>query len=142
MGRLLYFFGVIALLLVSCSTDDDANTQATLLGKWYLKGGTIADGTFINYNNDCLTERDFQEFFSNGELVFNGHNGSCELHNLETSNWVKSGNTLTVSNTNFDPMIYTYVYTIEKLDATELIIKQTVTEPEGTFVYRNTFTRN
>ena len=85
---------------------------------------------------------DFQEFFANGELVFNGFNSSCELDDVETSNWVKNGNTLTVSNTNFDPMIYNYTYTIEKLDASKLILKQTVTEPEGIFVYRNTFTRN
>lgn len=142
MKKLLYVFSVVALLLVSCSKDDDSNAQATIIGKWYFKGGTIDNSSFINYNNDCSTKRDFQEFFANGELVFNGFNSSCELDDVETSNWVKNGNTLTVSNTNFDPMIYEYKYTIEKLDASELILKQTVTEPEGVFVYRNTFTGN
>lgn len=142
MKKLLYVFSVVALLLVSCSKDDDSNAQATIIGKWYFKGGTINNGSFINYNNDCSTKSDFQEFFANGELVFNGFNSSCELDDVETSNWVKKGNTLTVSNTNFDPMIYEYKYTIEKLDAKELILKQTVTEPDDVFVYRNTFTRN
>lgn len=142
MKKLLYVFSVVALLLVSCSKDDDSNAQATIIGKWYFKGGTINNGSFINYNNDCSTKMDFQEFFANGELVFNGFNSSCELDDVETSNWVKNGNTLTVSNTNFDPMIYNYTYTIEKLDASKLILKQTVTEPEGVFVYRNTFTGN
>ena len=149
MKKLVLLFSVIVFTLSSCSNDDDSNSnnddsnsQVSILGKWYIKGGTIDNGDFIQYDNDCSTNRDFQEFFNNGELVFNGYNSSCELNEVETSNWVQNGNTLTVSNTNFDPMIYQYEYTIEKLDENELILKQSVNEPDGTFDYRTTLTRN
>ena len=146
MKKLLYLFSIVVLTLTSCSSDDDSNTNTinsqNLLGKWYVKGGTINNGAFENYEHECASSRDFQEFFSNGETTFNGYNTSCELNEIETSNWVLNGATLTISNTNFDPMIYEYSYTIEKLDDNELIIKETVTEPDGTFVYKSTFTRN
>lgn len=100
------------------------------------------NGSFENYNHDCSTSKDFQEFFANQELKFNGYNSSCELNDTETSNWALNGNTLTVSNQHFDPMLYEYVYTIESLTSEELILKQTVNEPEGTFIYRTTYTRN
>ena len=33
MKKLLYVFSVVALLLVSCSKDDDSNAQATIIEK-------------------------------------------------------------------------------------------------------------
>ena len=80
--------------------------------------------------------------FNNGEITFNGYNSECSLDEIETSLWFLNGNRLTVTNTNFDPMIYEYEYVIESLTSDELILKETVSEPEGTFVYRSTFTRN
>jgi hypothetical protein len=137
---------VLVVLSAACTNHDDNNGLAinsqNLLGKWYIKGGTYDNGPFENYNHDCATNKDFQEFFDNGELTFNGFNSACELTEVEPSLWVLNGNILTVSNTNFDPIIYEYVYTIEKLTSEELIVKQTVIEPEGTFVVKTTFTRD
>jgi hypothetical protein len=90
----------------------------------------------------CSHCKDFQEIFDNGELTFNGYNSACEISDTQTSLWVLNGNLLTVSNTNFDPMIYEYIYIIEELTSEELIVKQTVIEPEGTFVVKTTFTRD
>ena len=145
MKNIFLFISVLSLTLLSCNTDDGvgvAITSQNLLGKWYIKGGTVDNGSFENYSHDCSTSRDFQEFFANQELKFNGYTTTCELNDTETSDWILSGNTLTVSNQHFDPMIYEYVYRIESLTSDELILKQSVNEPEGTFIYRTTYTRN
>ena len=146
MKKVLYFFGLLTVILSSCSSDDDSNNipinSQNLLGKWYIKGGTTNNGPFENYINECPSNKDFQKFLSNGEVTFNGYNSSCMLTNPETSLWLLNGRTLTISNTNFDPMIYTYEYEIESLTANELVLKEIVTEPEGIVTYRTTFTRN
>lgn len=136
---------IFAGLTQSCNTSDDegsAISEASILGKWYIKGGTSNGGEFQNYNHDCETSRDFQEFFENAELTFNGHNSACELSDTETSIWDLNGNVLTVSSPPFDPMIYEYTYFVESLTNEELKLKQTVNTPEGTVVYISTFTRN
>jgi hypothetical protein len=144
MKKIILFL-IFVGLTQSCSTNDDegsAISEASILGKWYIKGGTSNGGEFQNYNHDCETSRDFQEFFENAELTFNGYNSACELNDVETSIWVLDGNILTVSNTQFDPMIYEYTYFVESLTNEELKLKQTVNTPEGTVVYVSTFTRN
>jgi hypothetical protein len=144
MKKIILFL-IFAGLTQSCSTNDDegsAISEASILGKWYIKGGTSNGGEFQNYNHDCETSRDFQEFFENAEFTFNGYNSACELNEVETSMWVLDGNILTVSNTQFDPMIYEYTYFVESLTNEELKLKQTVNTPEGTVVYVSTFTRN
>ena len=137
---------VLIVLSAACTSDDDNNGLAinsqNLLGKWYIKGGTYDNGPFENYNHECATNKNFQEFFDNGELTFNGYNSACEISDTQTSLWVLNGNLLTVSNTNFDPIIYEIIYSIEELTSEELIVKQTVIEPEGTFVVKTTFTRD
>ncbi len=60
---------------------------------------------------------------------------------VEPSLWELQGNQLTISNTNFDPSIYEYIYIVEKLTTTELILKQTIQTSEGTYVYRTTFSK-
>ena len=142
MKRLIaIFFGILVFSCSSDSSNELAITSQNILGKWYLKGGTVNNGTFENYQHDCVDKKDYQEFFNSGELLFNGFDVSCVLNDTETSNWNLSGNILTISNQNFDPMVYQDIYTVEKLTSNELILKQTTTEPEGTFVYRTTLTR-
>lgn len=138
-------FLLFAGLTLSCNSNDDegsAISEPTILGKWYIKGGTSNGGEFQNYNHDCETSKDFQEFFENAELTFNGYNAECALSDTQTSIWDLSGNILTVSNPPQDPMIYQYTYVVESLTNDELILKQTVNDPEGIVVYRSTFTRN
>lgn len=135
----------LSILLISCSSDSSDETAISdqnLLGRWYLKGGTIDNGLFENYEHECENNKDFQEFFSDGTLTFNGFNNSCVIVDTEISDWKLQGNKLTVSNQHFDPMIYEYIYTIEKLTPTELVLKQTVTDTDGTYDYRLTLTRD
>ncbi len=139
MKKIILFLIFIGLTS-SCNSDDQ--DSATIIGKWYIKGGVSNGGEFQNYNHDCETSKDFQEFFTNGELTFNGFNSQCTLSDTQTSVWEMNGNVLTVSNTPFDPMIYQYTYVIESLTNEELKLKQTVNEPEGIVVYVTTYTRN
>ncbi len=139
MKKIILFLIFIGLTS-SCNSDDQ--DSATIIGKWYIKGEVSNGGEFQNYDHDCETSRDFQEFFANGELTFNGFNAECALSDTQTSVWEMNGNVLTVSNTPFDPMIYQYTYVIESLTNEELKLKQTVNEPEGIVVYVTTYTRN
>lgn len=118
---------ILVLFNLSCSSDGDSGlavTKQNLLGKWYLKGGTVNSGVFEDYNHDCLTSRDFQEFFNNDILIFNGYNTDCELNEVEESSWNLNGRIITVSNTHFDPKIYEYTIIVEKITSDELILRQ------------------
>jgi hypothetical protein len=100
MKNIILYISILSLSLLSCNTDDEggvAITSQNLLGKWYIKGGTVDNGSFENYSHDCSTNRDFQEFFANHELKFNGYNTTCDLNDTQTSDWVLNGNTITVS---------------------------------------------
>lgn len=138
---------ILVLFNLSCSSDDNDGlsvTKQNLLGKWYLKGGIVNNGVFEDYNHDCVTSRDFQEFFSNNIVTFNGYNIDCELDEIEESNWSLNGRKITVSNTQFDPMIYEYNFIVEKLTSDELILKQDgINEDTGQpEVYRLYLTKN
>ena len=145
MKKIFLLFTVIVFF--GCNSDDNSNenlliNNQDLIGKWYLKGGITNGGDFENYNHDCSTNRDFQEFFPNGELTFNGYNADCELNEVETSLWVLNGSTLTISNTNNDPINYNYSFVIESLTNEELIIKEQVNTPNGEEVNQIYLTRN
>ena len=148
MKKAVIFFTLISITYIGCNSNDDSSNgnlqinQQNLLGKWYLKGGTVNGGSFENYQHDCSSLKDYQEFFSNHELKFNDYNSDCELNNFNTSNWVLSGNALTVSNPQFDPMIYEYNYIILSLTSEQLILKQTATTPNGVEDFESYFTRN
>ena len=147
MKKSVILLTLITLTFLSCSSDDDSNAnlvinQQNLLGKWYLKGGTINAGAFEDYDHDCTTNKDFQEILNNGSVTFNGYNTACELNDVETSSWVLNGNTLTISSPPLDPMIYEYNYLIESLTTQELVLKVTVNTPEGVEIQRIYATRN
>lgn len=116
---------LLGLVLFSCSSDDSSNnfSDEKIIGKWNLVGTSVNGGSLQDYQHECLTKNDFQEFFPNHELTFNGYNSACELVENEVSAWELKGNKLIVSNTHFDPMIYTYYYTVVKLTSSELVIE-------------------
>lgn len=130
-----YFFGLIALFILGACNSDDNGSQAitknNLYGKWYLKGGTTNGGAFENYEHECTTSKDYQEFFADGTLDFVGYGSNCEVNDTDSSNWALNGNILTISNTNFDPRVYSYNYIVENITAEELRLKITENTPEG-----------
>ena len=138
----MLFLGV---MLLSCSSDNSDSSVVTtqrLLGKWYIKGGTVNNGTFENYVHACAEFKDFQEFLSIGKLTFNGYNVGCDLADTDTSNWVLNGNILTVSSESDNQATYQYIYTVEYLTESELLLQQTVVESNVTTIYRISFTRD
>jgi hypothetical protein len=116
---------LLGLVFFSCSSDDSGNnfSEAKILGKWNLVGISVEGGEYTNYAHECETKKDFQEFLANQELTFNKYNEDCVLVENEVSAWELKGNKLIVSNTHFDPMIYTYYYTVVKLTSNELVIE-------------------
>lgn len=143
MKKIILGLLIFTAFAISCNSDDDNSlvvTKQNLLGKWYLKGGTINNGAFEEYNHDCSTSRDFQEFFDNDILTFNGYNVDCELNEVEESNWSLNGRIITVSIPNF----MEYDIAVEKLTSNELILKQDgINEDTGAVeVVRYYMTRN
>ena len=146
MSMRKYFLGLtLVLFLVACSSDDNGSqaiNQNNLIGKWYLKGGTVNGGAFENYNHDCTASKDYQEFLENGNLEFVGYDVECEVDDTDSSLWRLEGNVLTISSPEFDPMNYSYDYIIESITSEELRLKETVEIPGGTETRIIYLTRN
>ncbi|CAM4008898.1 lipocalin family protein [Flavobacterium antarcticum] len=141
--RKLILLVVVSIFTFSCSNDNSSLnvTKSNLIGKWYLTGGSVNGGSFVTYQHDCDSKRDFQDFLSNQVLAFTGFNEDCEISNTEVSNWELNGNKLTVSNTNFDPMNYSYEFIIKRLTTSELIIEISQETSEGTVKEQSVFVR-
>lgn len=141
-----YILAIIGILILGACSSDDNGSQVinpnNLLGKWYLKGGTVNGGAFENYNHQCATSKDYQEFFANGVLDFVGYDVECEVIDTDSSQWELNGNVLTVSSTEFDPMIYSYEYIVESITSEELRLRETVETPEGAETHVIYATRN
>jgi hypothetical protein len=143
MKKVVVLFLVV--LMFSCSSDNSNGATITpqrLLGKWNFKSESTNGNAFVNYEHQCGTNKDFRAFFNTGKTVSSSFNTSCVLSNSVTSDWVLNGNILTISNENFDPMLYEYVYQIEYLTENELLVKQTIVASNGTTIYRISFTRD
>ncbi|TRW25284.1 hypothetical protein FMM05_08235 [Flavobacterium zepuense] len=116
---------VMMLCLTACSSDDDAvapilqDYKQLILGKWFIKGGTINGGAFQNYVHDCPSNRDYQEFFADGDIKFVGYNTDCEANDTQTDMWFVEGETLNI--TSFDPIVADMAYTIVTLNENELV---------------------
>lgn len=141
-----YILGLVLVMFLSTCSSDDNGSRAinanNLIGKWYLKGGTVNGGAFENYNHDCATSKDYQEFFANGNLDFVAYDIECEVNDTNSSEWSLNGNVLTVSSPEFDPMVYSYEYIVESISSEELRLRETVETPDGTETHVLYATRN
>lgn len=107
-----------------------------------MKGGTRNGGDFENYIHDCTTSKDYQEFLVNGQLEYTEYGSNCVIDDTQTSEWELNGNILTVSSPEFDPMAYSFDYSIESITSEELRLKLIVEQPEGTETQIIYLTRN
>ena len=152
MKKILFFFALITLTQISCNSDDVSDNdipininleinQQNLLGKWFLKGGTINGGSFESHQHKCTSLKDYQEFLSDNNINFVEYDVNCEIVDAETSGYYLEGNKLTI--VSFDPVVsQDYVYTIISITQQELILKQTANTPDGVETYEIYFTRN
>lgn len=144
----LILISFILVVLFGCNSDDgNSGSQqlefnaSKLLGKWYLKGGTINGGPFQNYNHKCSLKKDFQEFFANNSVNFTEYSGDCNVSDTEFSGWYVRGNVLTISP--FDPLLTdVYEFTIISITSQELKLKIVYEDPEGTITKILTFKRS
>ena len=138
---------VMMVCFTACSSDDDAAPVAEtpdfstlILGKWFIKGGTINGGAFQNYVHDCQSNRDYQEFLADGDIKFVGYNTNCEANDTQTDMWFIEGETLNI--TSFDPIVADMAYTIVTLNEDELVLKLTANTPDGVQTQVSHFTRD
>ncbi len=138
------------LLFASCS-DDDNNATANIEGKWTLtKTITISNGNqyVVPYEgNQEGCDKDYSEFVDGGAyrfvVLFKNAQEVC-TEDIVPSTWSKSGDQLTIVDTNSDSAIDSPpdagVYEITKLTGSELRLYSDATvagvDIEVTKVYR------
>ncbi len=118
--KLTYGFLIALMIFSSCSGDDDNNdngTDPSLIGTWTV--------TESKLNGNTVTSQQTVEFTSNrAKFIYSGGV-------TENGDYVKSGNTLTITWDEADPELETYVLDITELTDTTLKW-ETVISGEGT----------
>ena len=118
--KLTYGFLILLTILSSCSSNDDnddSGTDASLVGTWIV--------TESKLNENDVTSQQSVEFTSN-RATFTYSGGVSE-----NGDYVKSGNTLTITWDESDPGLESYVLNMTEL--TDSTLKwETVISGEGT----------
>lgn len=140
MKKLILFLSVIALIISSCSKDDDNTpkqlplTPDNLKGTWYIKQIIKPDGSVINYQGKCTTKKDYVRMWgfieNKAELIVNGDD--CVYTNQQSycSDFLVVGNKITACS-------YFFMGTVSDLTANSLRIDYDETqyigiiEPDG-----------
>ena len=135
--------------LAACSSDDspsDGNPshaepdyKQLILGKWYFVGRTENGGPLNAYIHDCPSQRDYEEYKSNGEGGYVGHNTACEVDEQESGLYEIKGNILKIKDTDAFPL--NAEYTITTLTESELVLTSTSNEPGGQLVTVHKYTK-
>lgn len=130
------------LSLASCSSDDGPGVPPTIVGKWkYNKTITTVNNgnpTTTNYpNHEPNCEKDYQEFIEGGvfkDVVWNKNSeNQCVIDDSDTSTWSKADNALTIDGE---------VYTITKLNNSELRYESSTSTGGTTLKVTQVFTKN
>lgn len=133
--RLTYVLLIALMILSSCSNDDnnDNATEASIIGSWNGVSSTfngentgIPDNSIVKFTSDNKTEFIYEGFGNSGEDI------------TETGSWTLNGNTLTITWTDSDPGLETYILTINELTETSLKWETTIT---GEGILKETFNR-
>lgn len=133
--RLTYVLLIALMILSSCSNDDnnDNATEASIIGTWNGVSSTfngentgIPDNSIVKFTSDNKTEFIYEGFGNSGEDI------------TETGSWTLNGNTLTITWTDSDPGLETYILTINELTETSLKWETTIT---GEGILKETFNR-
>lgn len=111
-------------LFVSCSSNDDDSSPASIVGKWnYSKtitsvnGGSPSTQNYEGHEVGC--DKDYQQFADGGifrDVVLYKNASDVCTEDANVSTWVKTGNTLTIG---------TSTYTISGLTSSELRYEST-----------------
>ncbi|MFC4221224.1 lipocalin family protein [Flagellimonas marina] len=133
---LLCLFSVI---LLSCSSDDDAGPELTpqelLMGKWYLTGGTN-NGSEVTIE-DCQTDS-FLEFLTLDDLQIEWYESNCATDGLATRTYTFIEATATTSaglQVNGGGILGITSFEIGKLTETELILMYSGGSTTGSIIW-------
>lgn len=138
-------FAIAGLTLASCSSDDDSNVEATIVGKWnYNKTLLSTNGSAeqsTNYtSHEAGCDKDYQEFVMGGVfrdvVLFKNASSQC-TEDAENSTWTKNNDVLTIG-TGADAETFQVI----KLTGSELRYKSTTTTGGQTFTVTQVFTKN
>jgi|SRR5690606_208466 len=84
---------------VSCSSDDDGGSSASIVGKWeFYKTTEYVNGQAIDeemWDNLCPSKKDYVKLESDGEFMLVYHDEDCEAES-EVGTYTVSGNTLEI----------------------------------------------
>ena len=131
MKKLLFF--VASIVLVGCSDDDSQDNRSNeelIVGKWATLGSVRNDGPFVEYENDCPTQKNYNEFLSDGTITYYGYNSECENVEVEPGTYEVDGDILYLYDS-FDPPL-DKEFTIVSLDEEELVLYRSFTDgPDG-----------
>lgn len=139
---------IVLFGILGCDHDSSGSTSAinideqNLLGKWYIKGGTVNGGPFENYHHNCPSKKDYQEF-GEESVIFIEYGTDCTISDNELGGWHLDGNRLSVYS--YDPVVhnsFNHEYTIMSITSQELKLRSEYEAPEGTIIEISTFTRN
>lgn len=141
-------FAFIAIVIISCNSNDDSDASSTnleinqqnLIGKWFVKEESINGGSFENYQHDCSTLKDYQELLVDNSMKFVGHDSNCQIIDFQEGIWNLAGTELMISN--YDPIILPDFFTVLSVTKDELKLKQTTNTSNGVEVYEIHLTRN
>ena len=140
----LFFASAIfaGLGLTSCTSDDDSqNDGSSIIGKWnfstekyFVNGTLIYDSPYPENETGCSP--DYLSFSDNGSLAQGEYSGSdCFLEEY-TDTYVRSGNTITVTDDGDAATIE-----IISVSAAQLVLKNTYIYEGDTEVSVVTFTK-
>lgn len=133
---------VLSLVLIStffgCSSDNGpAFNTADLIGKWHADGAKIGNNPVTMYLSPCSGKVSYKEFFEDGTINAVNYDGNCELVNDPTVyTWSIDNSVLTFNDLIPESQLSLQsVYSIVKLTATEMQLKQTVTNETESIIY-------
>jgi hypothetical protein len=125
----LFYSALIAFTLLSCSDDDNSNTNSSqsIVGTWQLETTSLNDEAFDL--SPCELNNTVQ-FTNAGRVTFSYYYGnnanSCQTDAVDTGDWVKEGDNLTITWDDADTGLETYHLTITELSGSTLKWKTTI----------------
>ncbi|WP_330442274.1 lipocalin family protein [Flavobacterium sp. C4GT6] len=123
MKNLFFLASIAFLALSSCSGDDNNSTtpQTSLTGTWQLQETSLNNEAFEL--SPCQLQNTI-EFTDTGRVTFRYYYGnnteSCQTDAIETGDYIKNGNTVTITWDESDEGMEVYQLTVTELSDTNL----------------------
>lgn len=145
MKKQFLILTLITILFIGCSSDSSCTSlpinEVNLIGKWYTKGAKLSNEPYVEYDNRCLTSKDYQEILSSHDAKYFRHGTDCEVIEIINRIWNLNGNQLIISNP--DPASTDIkVYTVSSITDKELIISFDYATPSGPESDKYYYSRN